>query len=119
MTSKVDDSSATKDAQRISTFENMKKVADRFGYVLNPDEKGLNRILTYMTENNARYGSYFCPCKQHYPIDRSADPVCPCPTFEEEIAQNGHCECHVFFDSVAAENVRRSEGLLSTVTCPG
>jgi len=107
------------DALQLSTLDYLKKVADRLGYVLNPNEKGLYRIVKYMAENKVKFGRYFCPCKQHYPVDQSADPVCPCPTFEDEIALNGHCECHIFFNAAAAENIRNSEGLLSTVTCPG
>jgi len=101
------------------TLDYLKKVADRFGYVLNPDEKGLDRISRYMTENKVKFGKYYCPCKQHYPVDRKADPVCPCEDFNDEIKRDGHCECHVFFELDAARNYMLRSGLLSTVTCPG
>ncbi|MDP8238276.1 MAG: ferredoxin-thioredoxin reductase catalytic domain-containing protein [Candidatus Hatepunaea meridiana] len=107
------------DEQQRTTQEYLGKVADRFDYVLNPDEKARGRIIQYMTENKIKYGKYYCPCKQHYPVDETKDPVCPCPSFKDEIDTNGFCECHIFFNSDAAVAARRSAGLLSTVTCPG
>jgi len=100
-------------------IEYLKKVADRFGYVLNPDARTLNLVAGYMDENKVKHGKYFCPCKQHYPLDLVKDPVCPCSSFKDEILRNGHCECHVFFDPDAAAKARRAEGLLAAVTCPG
>jgi len=102
-----------------STLEYLIKVAARFGYVLNPNEKALGLITGYLAENKMKYGKYFCPCKQHFPIEIENDPLCPCPSFRDEIKSNGFCECHVFFDRSAAEKASRRTGLLATVTCPG
>ncbi|HHE46821.1 MAG TPA: ferredoxin-thioredoxin reductase [Bacteroidetes bacterium] len=107
------------DKQQRDTLQYLRKVADRFGYLLNPDEKALDRISRSLTENKVKYGKYYCPCKRHYPLDIKIDPLCPCKTFKDEIAQNGHCECHIFFSAEAAEQFSRKEGLLATVTCPG
>ena len=107
------------DEQQNVTLEFLKKVADRLGYVLNPDEKALNRVAQSMTKIRIEYGKNYCPCKRHYPIKEELDPLCPCATFEVEIAQNGHCECHVFFNAEMAEQYGRRSGLLATVTCPG
>jgi len=101
------------------TTDYLLKVADRFGYVLNPNAKTLGLITGYLEENKSKHGKYYCPCKQHHPVDVKQDPICPCSTFKDEITKNGCCECHVFFDEEAAEKVRKSVGLLSTVTCPG
>ena len=95
------------------------KIAEKLGYVLNPDEVHLRRLAGHLAENKAKYGRYFCPCKQNYPLQPESDPVCPCSTFREEIERQGHCECHLFFDPEAAERVRKRPGLLATVTCPG
>ncbi|MBN1671492.1 MAG: ferredoxin:thioredoxin reductase [Kiritimatiellae bacterium] len=94
-------------------------IAEKSGYVLNPDEAQLDRLARHLAENKAKHGRYFCPCKQHYPLEPENDPVCPCPTFREEIARQGHCECHLFFSPEAAARVARRPGLLATVTCPG
>lgn len=97
----------------------LQNTAQRFGYVLNPDENALHRIVGYMADNKLKHGEYFCPCKQHYPVDTESDPVCPCSAFRDEIVRDGHCECHVFFDEVAAVQAKRRPGLLATITCPG
>ncbi len=95
------------------------KIAKRFGYTLNPDEVHLRRLGNHLAENKANHGRYFCPCKQHYPLQPDVDPVCPCSTFHDEIKQQGHCECHLFYDPEAAQRAERRPGLLANVTCPG
>lgn len=95
------------------------KVAERHGYELNPDPKQLERLARHLTENKAKHGRFYCPCKQNFPVNPEDDPVCPCGTFQEEVERQGHCECHLFFSPEAAERVRRRPGLLATVTCPG
>jgi len=72
-----------------------------------------------MAENKRKYGRYFCPCKQHYPVKPGIDPICPCESFRDEISRDGHCECHIFFDEAAEVQAKRRPGLLATVTCPG
>ena len=105
------------DEQQSITLQYLKKVANLFGYVLNPNEEALNRVSQSLTENRIEYGKNYCPCKRHYPLDKELDPLCPCATFKEEIAQNGHCECHIFFNTDMAEKYKQRTGLLSTVTC--
>ncbi len=96
-----------------------RKVAEKHGYALNPDPTQLRRLLKQLADNKANFGRYFCPCKQHYPLQPDNDPVCPCSTFHEEIKQQGNCVCHLFFDPEAAERARQRPGLLANVTCPG
>lgn len=102
-----------------TALEYTKRVAQRFGYTLNPDEGSLNRLIAQMAKIKEQHGRYFCPCKQHHPIDIKRDPICPCDTFKDEISNQGHCECHLFFDIEAAVQAKRRPGLLATVTCPG
>jgi len=102
-----------------TALEYLRNVAQRFGYALNPDGKSLYRLVAQMARTKQEHGKYFCPCKQHYPLDIKADPICPCNTFKDEIAHQGHCECHLFFDIEAAVQAKRRPGLLATVTCPG
>lgn len=102
-----------------STIKFLQRIADKFGYKLNPNEKTFGQIATYMTKNKEQYGKYFCPCKQHFPLDNKKDPVCPCIEFHEEIKNNGYCECHLFFDEEASIKAKQHPGLLSTITCPG
>ncbi len=101
------------------TLSYLNKIAQRFGYQLNPDVKALNRLVEHLSKMKLESGKYFCPCKQHYPLDPKTDPVCPCNTFKDEIANQGHCECHLFFDKDAAIQAKRRPGLLAAVDCPG
>lgn len=96
-----------------------KKIAEKNGYELNPNRTQLNRLCTHLAENKENWGRFFCPCKQHYPVNPETDPVCPCPTFRDEINQQGHCECHLFYSPEAAEQAKKRPGLLADVTCPG
>ncbi len=102
-----------------TAVEYLTRIAGRLGYVLNPDDTALSRVVRHMAENKRRYGKYYCPCKQHYPVETGTDPTCPCAAFKEEIARDGHCECHIFFDPDAAKDLVKNPGLLATVACPG
>ncbi len=102
-----------------AALDYLQNVAKCFNYAINPDDKALRRVVSYMAENKRRFGNYYCPCKQHYPLDQQVDPVCPCKPFRDEIKRDGHCECHVFFDKTAATSIKNRTGLLATVTCPG
>ena len=95
------------------------RVAEKRGYVLNPDLGQLHRLARHLAENKANHGRYFCPCKQNYPLQPDKDPVCPCSTFRDEIQRQGHCECSLFFDPEAALRIQHRPGLLANVTCPG
>ena len=94
------------DPEQNSSFQipldNSRKIAERFGYELNPDQSQLNQLIQHLTDNKANYGKYYCPCKQSYPVNPEKDPVCPCPDFREEIEKQGHCECHLFYSPEAA-----------------
>ena len=110
----------TEKSEHLQTaLEYLWKVADRLGYKLNPDERTLDRIASYMAENKKKYNRYYCPCKQHYPVKADVDPICPCAESRDEITRDGHCECHVFFDVAAFERAKMNPGLLSAVACPG
>ena len=97
----------------------LRNVADRNGYLLNPDLRTLERIALSMVENRRNHKRYFCPCKQHHPVKAEVDPVCPCDESKDEIRRDGFCDCHVFFDESGYEHAKMRPGLLSTVACPG
>ena len=101
------------------TLRHLKAVAARRGYAVQDDPRLLDRLLRSLNENRQRFGGYYCPCnKRHYPLEAKTDPICPCPEAGDEIAANGHCDCHLFFDAEAIQAKRRP-GLLATITCPG
>ncbi len=75
----------------------MRDRAARYGLVVNPDTSRVEKVVGLMTENLVSTGRPFCPCKQGHPLDPSADPVCPCREWLDEIERDGHCSCRLFF----------------------
>lgn len=75
----------------------IKEIAAQRGYLLNPDEERIRKVVGLMTINNSEFGKYFCPCKQSHPLDPGKDVLCPCPEMAGEIAKDGHCFCKLFF----------------------
>lgn len=72
-------------------------IAENAGYVLNPDRDRVMKVVGLMTENFVATGKHFCPCKQSHPLNPETDVVCPCPTWQGEIAKDGHCFCRLFY----------------------
>ena len=82
--------------------ENLRRLenaADENGYILNPDNERANKIVGLMTRNYKEFGKYYCPCKQHHPLDQAADPLCPCEDLDKEIIERGHCTCRLFYSN--------------------
>jgi ferredoxin-thioredoxin reductase catalytic chain len=100
----------TKNRQRVE------RIAKRKGYVLNANGNWLTEVLTLMTNNFRLYRKYICPCKQQFPPDPDKDIVCPCPTLDKEVAQNGFCHCRLFFKPGFE---KQKMNILETITCPG
>jgi ferredoxin-thioredoxin reductase catalytic subunit len=75
----------------------LEDIANRAGYVLNPDGERLEKVVGLMTENLVLAGKRFCPCKQSHPLAPGRDVVCPCPEWKSEIETEGHCFCKLFF----------------------
>lgn len=77
------------------------KVVERFGWVFNPDEEVVERVLKGLTNNKLQYGKYFCPCFVVEEVDgkfKSVDNrICPCKqAIEKEIPEDGVCHCGIF-----------------------
>jgi len=78
-------------------FRRLEKIVNEKGYVFNPDKKRLNKVVGLMTRNFKEFGKYYCPCKQHHPLDQEVDLLCPCEELDKEIEKYGHCTCKVFY----------------------
>jgi ferredoxin-thioredoxin reductase catalytic subunit len=102
------------DCQR--NCERLKKIADKKGFIFNPNQDWVEQIIRLMTKNKEQYGKYYCPCKQHHPVDVQTDVVCPCPTMVEEIERDGFCHCRLF---CATDYEKEKFNILETITCPG
>ena len=76
-------------------FEN---IAEERGFVLNGDTERIEKIVRLMTKNIEDTDKPFCPCKMKNrpPVD-NIDPLCPCDELDDEVANDGHCRCRVFY----------------------
>lgn len=75
----------------------VREIAAQHGYLLNPDEERIRKVVGLMTMNHSEFGKYYCPCKQNHPLEPVKDVLCPCPEIQEEIAKDGHCFCKLFY----------------------
>jgi len=94
----------------------LKKIAEKKGYVFNSNEDWVKQVIRLMTNNFEEYGKYFCPCKQHHPVDPEVDVVCPCPALDKEVAEEGFCHCRLFYRKGFE---KKQMDILKTITCPG
>jgi len=78
-------------------YERLAQLAKDKGYRFNSDKKRVNKVVGLMTGNFKEFGSYYCPCKQHHPVDTKTDPLCPCEVVHEEVEKDGHCYCRLFY----------------------
>lgn len=75
-----------------------KRYAGEKGWHLNSDEKQLAAVMRGLARNKTRHGERYCPCRI-----RSGDPevdreiICPCIYHEDEVRDDGHCHCNLFF----------------------
>ena len=75
-----------------------KKYADSQGFLLQPDEKMLDMILTGLLNNEKKHGLRYCPCRR-VTGDKEKDRkiICPCVYHKDEVKNEGHCKClHLF-----------------------
>ena len=78
-------------------LERINKMAAEKGYVLNPDQERLQKVVGLMTMNKSEFGKYYCPCKQSHPLDPNKDVLCPCPPLADEVEKDGYCFCKLFY----------------------
>jgi ferredoxin-thioredoxin reductase catalytic subunit len=84
-------------------------IASEHGLVLNPDAARVRKVVGLMTESFLAVGEYVCPCKQQYkPAQKGLDKTCPCPEWLEEVAEEGHCFCRLFFTPAKAREAAPS-----------
>jgi ferredoxin-thioredoxin reductase catalytic subunit len=84
-------------------IERIEKLAESQGFILNPDEERLKKVVGLMTMNFLEFGKYYCPCKQSHPLDPDKDLLCPCAEVEDEVTKDGHCFCQLFFHRKSKE----------------
>jgi len=97
-------------------FERLKRIAEKKEYVFNPNKDWVGQVITLMCNNFEEFGKYFCPCKQHHPVEPETDVICPCPSLDDEIERDGHCHCRLF---LKPGTEKAQMNILETITCPG
>ena len=72
--------------------------AESKGFSINSDEKMLNAVISGLARNEKEKGKPFCPCRAITGNeDEDKKIVCPCIYHLDEIKQDGHCKCMLFF----------------------
>ncbi len=62
---------------------------------LNPDDKIVKMILEKENKDFELLKNYYCPCKRQ----KTKENVCPCENAQNEINQDGHCHCLLYWDN--------------------
>ena len=80
--------------------------ARKNGWVLNPDNEILDRVIRGLARNEAKFGERYCPCRLRSG-DKEKDRaiICPCIYHLDEIAKDGHCHCLLYYRNEGAEPV--------------
>lgn len=82
----------------------LRRYAKERGWILNPDSRQLRTVIKGLARNQLKFGATYCPCRL-----RTKNPVedqkivCPCVYHEGEVAEQGHCHCHLFFRAAPGE----------------
>ena len=71
--------------------------ADSNKFVLQPDERMLDTILTGLLKNEEKHGFRYCPCRRvSGNPEQDEKIICPCVFHEQELQDDGHCKCMLF-----------------------
>ena len=97
-------------------YVRLRKFAEKKELILNPNIDWVEQVIRLMANNYLEFGKYYCPCKQHHPVEPDKDPVCPCAEVDDEVKKDGHCHCRLFYHP-GTEKARMN--ILETIACPG
>lgn len=77
--------------------QSMRKYAELQGFLLQPDEKLLDSILTGLLKREEKFGFRYCPCRM-VTGDKEKDKniICPCIYHKDEVKNDGFCKCRLF-----------------------
>uniref|UniRef100_A0A7C3RD73 ferredoxin:thioredoxin reductase n=1 Tax=Archaeoglobus fulgidus TaxID=2234 RepID=A0A7C3RD73_ARCFL len=73
------------------------RVAEKRGWMVNPDSELLKEFARGLIENKEKYGIATCPCRLvtgKKEIDRLI--ICPCVYAEDDIKEYGRCYCGLY-----------------------
>ncbi|MBN1520579.1 MAG: ferredoxin:thioredoxin reductase [Spirochaetales bacterium] len=85
----------TKSTDDVRSFTTM--VANKQGWVLNPDEEFTDSLVDGLCVNWNRYGYFLCPCRDTEGSKEADESViCPCVYARSDVERYGHCYCALF-----------------------
>jgi len=69
------------------------------GFSINSDQKMLGPIILGLARNKKEKGKPFCPCRAITGNEiEDKKIICPCIYHLQEIKDDGHCKCRLFFE---------------------
>lgn len=97
---------------REDTAKFAEMVANKQGWVVNPDTNFTTMLLEGLTTNWNRYGYYLCPCRDS-DGSREADAaiICPCKYSFGDIERYGHCYCALYLSKTFAQSGKSPEAI--------
>lgn len=85
----------TKSTDDVRSFTTM--VANKQGWVLNPDAEFTDSLVDGLCVNWNRYGYFLCPCRDTEGSKETDESViCPCVYARSDVERYGHCYCALF-----------------------
>lgn len=71
--------------------------ARQTGYLLNPEGKTVNTLVSGLLKNEARYGYRSCPCRLSTgDYNKDCDIICPCAYRDWDLDAYGRCYCGLY-----------------------
>ena len=81
--------------------KNLKKsiaYAKSNGFSINSDQKMFGAVISGLARNEKEKGHAYCPCRAITGNEEEDKKIiCPCIYHLQEIKDEGHCKCRLFF----------------------
>jgi ferredoxin-thioredoxin reductase catalytic subunit len=80
-------------------IEKSKQHADENGFLLNPDSRLVDALVTGLLKNEEKHGpgKRYCPCRPVTGNDeQDKNIICPCIYHRDELKRDGKCHCGLF-----------------------
>jgi len=101
---------AEKNLEQTRVFTEM--VAEKQGWVLNPDKEFYGTLVSGLMANWNRYGYFLCPCRDSEGGRESdAKAICPCVWARSDIEKYGHCYCALYESKDFAASGKEPSGI--------
>ena len=86
--------------------------AEKYGWVVQPDESFLQTVEDGLQQTLKTYGYYLCPCREGWGNRfKDKDITCPCDYAQEDIREYGQCYCGLFMSKEAAASGKAPDAI--------